>query len=227
MLDSNILLRPRVTRSNTAPSTTILDDMSRNKTALAMTALTWTKLPSRVQAQTFNGATSSISTANANSVKGKAQVTLSVWLNTAVLDGTTRYIYYECVAGSSNARLNARFTTANVLGIGGRSSDGDAFTAWVVSAKSLLINTWYHAVFVFDSVSDNHFIYLNTLPETANVVATPFTNSNPNEVPKIGVVAGGGNYFPGMLSHLRLESTAWSATRVKIEFEKYRHLFRI
>jgi hypothetical protein len=221
-MDSNILLRPRVVRSNTAPSTAVLDDLSRNKTALAMTVMSWTRLPSGIQAQTFNGATSSISTANANSVKGKAQVTLSVWFNTAVLDANTRYIYIESRNADASARLRLVKETTNNIIFGGRSTDTDAFTQWVASAKPLLINTWYHCVAVFDSVSDNHYIYLNSLPETANVAATPFSNINPSVVPSIS-----NSNWSGMLSHLRLESGAWSSTRVKIEFEKYRSIFGI
>jgi hypothetical protein len=201
---------------------TTLQDKSRNKSACAMTAITSTRLATGIYVPTFNGTTSFIATNNANSVKGKAQVSLSVWFNTAVLDGVNRILYVEPITASTNARFALRIDADSRLLFQGRSSDGDGLTTWVDSTKTLIVSVWYHAVFVFDSISDNHFIYLNTLPETANIAATPFTNSNPNYVPDIGR-----SLFFGMLSHLKLYSVALSAPQVYSIFISERRNFGV
>jgi len=146
-----------------------------------------------------------VSTSLGNSVKGLTQVSLEVWFRPSVLDGQAHAIYFEPISTDPGlARFLLRIENDNALIFGGRAPDGDSFTIWIDSAVTLRVNALYHAVAIFDSVTDTHFLYLNGVPESATVAEPAFDNTDPNVIPRIGLSTHDLWPFNGMIPLLRL-----------------------
>jgi hypothetical protein len=134
----------------------------------------------------FNGNDQYIST-NVT-FKGLTQATLEAWVLTTILDGAAHAVYMEPKDTDSNtSRFTLYIDTDNRFKFAGRAPDTDGLTTWVDSTKTLAINTWYHVVAIFNSVSDIQTLFINGAAETNAVVDAAFSNTNPKTNPRIGI----------------------------------------
>jgi hypothetical protein len=169
----------------------------------------------------FDGNDDQVTTSNGNSIKGLTQFTIEMWFNPSRLNGTEQQLYNECINSSCSTRATLEIDTDNKLYFGGRAPDSDGYTQWIDDARTLTVGTWYHVVAVFDSVSDVQHIYLNGVDQSASVTEAAITNSNPNEVPRIGHGwSGGTTNFNGLIDEVKIYNYARTQPQVAWDYNR-------
>ncbi len=157
-----------------AQSATIRD-RSGNENDGILVGTTWAKNGKGLDVLSFDRTDDWVAIPTGASVTGQTQVFLSIWFYATVIDGASQQIFHEPISsGVAQARFELNIAD-NMLLFQGRAPDTDGLTAWIMSSTVIIAGTWNHALVVFDSVSNNHFMYLNGASETANVAAAAFT----------------------------------------------------
>lgn len=177
----------------------------------------WTNEGKFGKALSFDGTDDRVDLTGAASVKGLTGYTVSAWFKTTTLNGTRRIIYEESNGTTnSSSRIKLAIDTDNKLLFAGRGADGDSFTNWVDSNKTLSTDTWYHVAAVFDSVSNVHYLYLNGEAESNTVSASAIANTAPILGPAIGSrnIVGQREPFDGLIDDVRLYTSALSESQV-------------
>jgi hypothetical protein len=166
----------------------------------------------------FDGANTRLVTTKSNSIKGRIQVTVSLWLYPTRLDNTVQYIYQESkdISGSNRLELRLRDTN-NGLNFAGRAPDSDPATYWT-STGALTQDTWQHVVAVFDSVTDLHHIYVDGDDNSNSVPEPGFDNTDPNHPPYIGNDPGSVYPFAGLIDEVRVASGTRSRGWITTEY---------
>lgn len=139
----------------------------------------------------------------AATIKGQSQISISAWIR-STSSGITKVIFEESRPGSASTdRFSFRINTANRLQLSYRPDSG-AQTVLINPTTTLAINTWYHVVAVFDSVSDNHKIYINGVQNQNTAVIDPIPNTDPTNGPAIGSQASNTQIFTGQMEEFAL-----------------------
>lgn len=173
----------------------------------------------------FDGTDDFIEVLSGVSISGSTQASISVWVITDNLNDLNYVIYQE--PRDPNV-AQSRFTldingTTNRFRLGGRAPDSDSFTEWVNSTLVLSTDTWYHVVGVFNSVSDQHQIYINGARETRGSVSDAFTGGDPVEA-DIGRRADGAAFWNGRINELAIWNIALTQTEVDLLGSKVKRM---
>lgn len=167
----------------------------------------------------LDGTDDKVITTTSATVANFVQASISAWVYPTSYNGSGAKIYHESTAASSsNARFELVLNSDGTVSFQGRAPDGDALTTWVTTTRTVPLNQWTLITGVFDSVSDNHAVYINKFQTTASVSEAGFTNSNPAAAPYIGALSSGTNTnnFAGLLDDIRLYPYALTQLQVNL-----------
>lgn len=92
------------------------------------------------------------------------------------------------------------------------STSGTAFTTTHTATTTLLLNTWYHAAWVYDGSTSTLYLNGNRISSTA-MSGTPNNDTQPFY---IGISYD--NYFDGVIDDVRVYNFARSASQVSIDY---------
>jgi len=138
----------------------------------------------------FDGVSDYILLPKDASVRGKSQVTLSMWIEPVT--GLQKRIYDESTpSGATVNRFAVLMQSSGRVIFQGRSNDSDSNTIWVHSDIALQSNEKHHLVLIFDSVTDTHWIYIDGVGQSNVVSATAFSDAEPHSGPVLGARANG------------------------------------
>ena len=102
-------------------------------------------------------------------LNGKTVFTVNMWFYRENASTASRqYIFWHGNFNNYGVSLGINFDTANKLGARARNSGTEVS---LITTTSISINTWYFVSFVYDSVNDEHFLYLNGSLEDSSTVA--------------------------------------------------------
>ncbi|MHA1946204.1 MAG: DUF2341 domain-containing protein [Candidatus Hodarchaeales archaeon] len=155
------------------------------------------------------------------SIKGLSQVTFEGWINIGELDGTSQNIYIETIQSSSDTRYVVHITTSNELRFAGRAPDSGGITLWgfINDFEQLLTtDSWFHVVAIFDSVDDNHHLYLNGVEYNTSENEPALDNTEPLKPPTLGGLEGA-DLFNGTIDEFRVSDTSRSFDWITTEYK--------
>ncbi len=162
-------------------------------------------------AYTFNGS-NYISLGNFGSFYLKG--TISFWMNSAILENWKNPFTTKSLGGNSGIRFeeNSSGTFGAVVGIDGATGDPSTFTGPNYLNSGLSINTWYHVVLTWDTVSNILVGYLNGVQK--------FNQTNtlwPTTLPSLTIGGGydSGRYWKGKIDNVRIYSASLTAMDVQ------------
>ena len=180
------------------------------------------------QALEFDGVNDWVDMGAAPTVRNFSQYTASMWFNLSGIDAdnVTSTLYWESINVSSNVRFKLMVNgVGNAYGVQDNSltfrfRDTDAATPININSTHDIIklNTWHHAVAVFDSINDVQYLYLDgsLVASGSNVVST-VSNTAPADTIKIGqegAVAGDESTI-GLIDDVRIYNRALSSDEIK------------
>lgn len=203
-----------------AANTTVAgsSDVTNNGTNLANTS-TKTTNGQIGRGLTYNGSSDYTDTAAAGTIKAQAQVTISAWVRSAVLDSAKHLIYYECINSADGyTRIGLAIDASNKFTLIGRTADGDSLTVFIQNSTSLSINTWYYVVGVYDSTNSVNRLMINGTDQTSSRTQAAFPNTTPNHVPSIAKESDGLYFWNGILDEVRVSKITRTADWSKTEY---------
>ena len=175
-------------------------DESGNGNHGTLSGAVWAKNAKGLPVVSFDRADDWVVVPSGASVTGQTQVFFSIWFNATVLDATPQQIFHEPIAaGVAQARFELNIAMDNKLNFAGRAPDTDGLTTWINSSAILTAGKWHHTLSVFDSVSDDHFLYVDGVSQTANVAAAAFTPADALSI-RLGARSDGGVDLGGFLA---------------------------
>ena len=169
-----------------------------------------------------------ISLPTTTTVAGKTQVTIAGWFKASSFpsEGTPGILWGENTSSIGFTRVSlGLYTSGGTTKIRGAYRDaandpaGTAVT--IVGTTSLSTGTWYHGVFVFDSVNDSHVVYLNKIAETTNTTAAGALGTTSSAGINIGRLNDVSQAFVGSISDVRIYNRALSATEITSLYNSY------
>lgn len=163
----------------------------------------------------YDGTGDYVGTSNNNSVKGKSQVSVSMWIYPTTVNSVQRDIYAEPINADDSNRFELMLDSDNAMYFGGRSTDTNSFEDWADGTTTISANNWYHIVAIYDGVTGKHKLYVNNiLQDSFSTTPRAFDNTNPFAVPRIGANTLGTTGFIGRIDEVKLYSRALSANEV-------------
>ena len=197
----------------TQPSTTVLRDWSREKNHGAMTAVTWSRLPSGLWVMGFDGGTSEISCADSNSLRLTTGLTIELWSYWEV--GAAFAIIVEKGAGTSGYNIYADESTDTLHFHSYTPGSTDD------SLGALTHDVWQHIVVTYDGA--DKVGYINTI---STIVARVGTLSTAATALTIGRRAGA-LIFTGSQALVRIYSYALTPAAIRASFARNKHFFGV
>jgi len=105
---------------------------------------------------------------NETYLTGKSQFTINLWFyreNSA--SASRQYIFWHGSFNNYGVAIGVNFDTSNKLGCRARNSGTEV---QLISTSDIPINSWQFVSFVFDSVNDQHYLFLNGVQEASSTV---------------------------------------------------------
>jgi hypothetical protein len=133
-------------------------------------------------------------------LQNQTQVSFTTWIRASNVTGT-KVIYEEPRPGSATIDRISLKLVNNRVQFTFRTDAGVSVTL-IYPATTLLANTWYHIVAVYDSVTDSHQMYINGVQNTAAVAVGSIPNTPPTNPPTIGAQASNSQIFIGQIDEL-------------------------
>jgi hypothetical protein len=148
-------------------------------------------------------------------IVGAGEITISVWFNSAALDGTLRGLYN---VGLTDAYRSACLATHNANSIyftvyNGTGTDYDDYT--VTLATALVTGRWYHVVATWSGSTHAMAVYLNGKAVSGSYATSgtkPTTILNHPQL--VGRFPGSGRFWSGSIAALTVFSRVYNATDV-------------
>ncbi|MBS3137516.1 LamG domain-containing protein, partial [Candidatus Woesearchaeota archaeon] len=170
----------------------------------------------------FDGTNDFINLSTQTTLTGSKQFTITAWVKRN--SAATHQIYWEETSSSGYSRIYLTIESNNSIRFGVRDSAADPTgTFWsFYSNATINNNAWTHVAVIFDSVADNHSIYLNgTLSKTDTTARSALGTSQTNRI-RIGSSYSGSadqNYFSGTIDEIKVYNYSLTSAQVLALFQ--------
>ncbi|MFA5431900.1 MAG: LamG-like jellyroll fold domain-containing protein [Candidatus Paceibacterota bacterium] len=170
----------------------------------------------------FNGSNSYVNQGNGSNFNFTDAVTVEAWIKTAAF-GTNEYRgivgrYSETQISGCGYQygLSSNWSTGNYLEFWAHKEGfGDCNGMSYINSSMISLNTWYHVVGTYDSVTGIQKLYLNgALNSSASMGAGLKIRSSSNQAMAIGRAPIGYWYFNGLIDGVRVYNRALTQAEV-------------
>jgi type II secretory pathway pseudopilin PulG len=155
-----------------------------------------------------------------NHTQGAIEMSVSAWI---YWNEDTSMIYSEQVNGGTDSRISFFVRNDGRLRLGGRDDDSDSFTVFAETGDGAVPSgEWVHVVGVFDSVTNNHKVYIsgNDSTVSSSDEEDGFDDTSTNN----GFIGfdntSSGSYFNGQIANVAIWNDVRTADQIADDYSR-------
>ncbi len=154
----------------------------------------------------FDGTDDSIRIPNGASLKGQTKFTIELTFNPDVLNNQLQILWSESTSASTEfVRAWVAIDSNNKLRFGVRDDDSQPLNV-LRSVTALTVGTTYTISAVYDTATDEHYMFLNDSSETTTAALDALDNADPAGI-RMGEFTNDLYEFDGMMDEVRISKT--------------------